>query len=288
MPKPIYKDKFKTNKTKVTRVKKGASAQKKRTKLEVGRVVTKWFWRVVFYIFLPGVFFLGAAYLVVQVDWQVISQKIASKTKKPVKNISIKGQFEYIEKEKVQAIISQALKGDFVDLDLTDLKNNMQASAWIQEVNLKRVWPDALIVEVLEQKPIARWGSKGFINRYGELVMVELHGKLDALPLLSGDEVHSDVMARVYLDMAILLSRYDLKINELHVDDTRAWKLNIANGPELVFGQVDLTGKLQRFLDVYETHLKKHYTMLNRVDLRYENGLAVQWNHLGVTLEQTE
>ena len=48
-------------------------------------------------------------------------------------------------------------------------------------------------------------------------------------------------------------------------------------GLQLLFGRDHLVEKVRRFAVVYEKELKEQIDKIERVDLRYANGLAVAW-----------
>ena len=44
-----------------------------------------------------------------------------------------------------------------------------------------------------------------------------------------------------------------------------------------MFGRDRVMEKLQRFLAMYDLSLNKYLADIKRIDLRYQNGLAVEW-----------
>jgi cell division protein FtsQ len=45
----------------------------------------------------------------------------------------------------------------------------------------------------------------------------------------------------------------------------------------MVFGREQVMAKLQRFLSMYDHALGRYLPDIKRIDLRYQNGLAVHW-----------
>jgi cell division protein FtsQ len=52
----------------------------------------------------------------------------------------------------------------------------------------------------------------------------------------------------------------------------------LAGGTQLDLGGEDFLGRMQRFVRVYRSELAQRWTEVKRVDLRYENGIAVAFN----------
>lgn len=233
-------------------------------------------------IFVKIVLFIGVlpAMLVwgyLTVDWSGLQQKVKGATNRPVENIAIRGEFEYLDKRAIQNAVTHALSGNFVDLDLVELKKKLETDPWVYEANLKRVWPSSLEIDVVEQKAIARWGTEGYLNQYGELVLTPIDDRLNNLPRLVGERALSGEMARTYLDVAVLLSKHGLRIQDLKVDNKGSWEIVLVGDLTIVIGQRDMMGKMNNFLYVFNAQLKPYLHRVKKIDLRYENGLAVGW-----------
>lgn len=254
------------------KVRGATSTTRKQSASEPGRV-RGWIASFAKWMVIPCLAMWGLA----QVDWLSLKYKVQGMANKPLANISIKGEFEFLQKKRIQSVVSDSLDGNFVDLNLVELKSQIEADPWVYDVRLQRVWPDGLVITVIEQKPIARWGGDGFLNQFGELIHVENNKNLSKLPLLYGEERLSNEIAKTYLEMARLLASRGLNLKGLQVDNKRSWELVVDDGILLVLGQEDVIAKLQNFLLVYQQHLVGVKHTIKRVDLRYESGLAVEW-----------
>lgn len=228
---------------------------------------------------------------VMRIDWAGVAQKAGSATHRPVKSVVIEGEFSFISREKMQALLTDRLTGDFVDIDLRDVKSSIEANPWIHSVSIQRIWPDSLKVIINEERPIARWGESGFINREGLLIKAETHDLLNNLPLLSGVESKSVELTQNYLLFTELLSKSDLKVAGIQVDEKYSWEILLDKNIQLKLGQGDIEKKLENFLFVYEKYLKdvnndaalaagNEVKRIKSIDMRYDQGMAVQWETL--------
>jgi cell division protein FtsQ len=61
------------------------------------------------------------------------------------------------------------------------------------------------------------------------------------------------------------------------MDQRRAWTVLFTNEMTLLLGSAESKKRLQRFIDVYQTELADYQDRIEKVDMRYTNGLAVVW-----------
>lgn len=106
----------------------------------------------------------------------------------PVSNVKFQGDVIYVEKDALRAKVDEAIANGFLLLDAAQLRTDLEQLSWVESAVVKRVWPDILIVELVENRPIARWGELALINAEGELFTPETMPALNSLPLLQGDE----------------------------------------------------------------------------------------------------
>jgi cell division protein FtsQ len=75
-----------------------------------------------------------------------------------------------------------------------------------------------------------------------------------------------------------LLRESNLHIAELTCDALMNWALVLSSGTEITIGRDEVMKKVQRFMIVYNQGLRKDFSKVTRIDLRYGNGVAVAWN----------
>ena len=79
----------------------------------------------------------------------------------PVQQISVTGELEHTQREVVQEMIQPSLVGGFLGADLQSIRQQLEGLPWVYEATVRRKWPAALEIHVVEQLPIARWGEAG-------------------------------------------------------------------------------------------------------------------------------
>ena len=221
---------------------------------------------------------LGAAIFVIGLGVAIywISGPVAKVFERPIKSVVVEGDFNFISKTRATELIGNEINGDFLQLDLMQLKNALLNDPWVERVTLNRRWPDTLVVKISEQKPIARWGD-GFLNQRGEIVLIDDASQLSGLPWLQGSEADAPEILQQYQDLSQLLRSRGLEVLALKCDNKKSWRLTIKNHVEIALGRDQVMEKMRRFVTVYDTHLSNVWLDVKAIDLRYTNGVAVRW-----------
>lgn len=220
------------------------------------------------------------------------SEKVFHKLDVPIGVISVKGQFNYVDQGEVQRRVEPLVDGGILSLDLDGIRSQLELHPWIEQATVSRQWPGGLVITVKEEVPIARWGGShfqvkgsgkkgfektGFLNSRGEMLEIPDNSVLAHLPLLQGEVSTERSLMKAYREIAQLLQSSDLKITGLKRDQRGAWWLSLTNGLELVIGRDQVMEKMRRFLVVWTSTLKGKAEQIISVDIRYDNGIAVQW-----------
>jgi len=217
---------------------------------------------------------LGIAYAIF-----VGQSYVSTIVERPVAQINVNGDFTYVSKQQVIDVITPTIDEHFLQLDLAHIKQNLERQAWIDVASVGRRWPNQLDVTIIEQKPIARWSEQGFLNQRGELIKSVVGKELMTLPLLEAQaHTQAEVMAQ-YQNLAALLRSRNLWVAGLVSDEKRAWAVTLNNGLVVNIGRDQVMDKMKRFLRVYDSQLQQRLAEIESVDVRYNNGVAVQWHN---------
>jgi len=208
----------------------------------------------------------------------------------PVAKVEVRGELAFMNKAEIRSIVEDNISGGFFTVDLNHVREIVSQQAWVENVSLRRLWPDALEVFVEERKPIAFWNDDGYISENGHVFKPETIDKKLNLPELDGpDGQHNNVwkfMNVLYKEMSLL----NYTVTSLALDERRAWQLKIeknvgvsdeeiSSGINVRLGRFDTEKRLRRFVRVLpELASKKEFAdnKINVIDMRYPNGFAVQ------------
>lgn len=196
----------------------------------------------------------------------------------PVQRITVTGELEHTQAEAVQDMVQPSLVGGFLGADLQQMRRQLEALPWIYEATVRRKWPNALEISVVEQLPIARWGRNGFLNHEGGIFHSNKSGDWESLPLLTGPEGTAQSLMAKYQRLVEILAPLNLSVAQLSVDERGQMEAVLAQGMELIVGSNDFLGRMHRFAVVYRSELAALKSDVVRVDLRYENGIAVAFS----------
>ncbi|VAX11976.1 Cell division protein FtsQ [hydrothermal vent metagenome] len=201
----------------------------------------------------------------------------------PISKIRVQGVFMHLDENMLRQAVAEKAGQGFFGVDIDAVKQRVEQLPWVAQASVRRIWPDTLGIEVVEQKPLARWAGGGLVNEAGRVFRPVVSSYPSQLPLFSGPENMLATMKKQYRQDNALLTGIGLEIRELRMNSRRALSLHLNNSIELMLGRRQTQARLQRFIIAYKKLLGAHSAEIARVDLRYSNGLSVQWK---TTLKQ--
>ena len=196
----------------------------------------------------------------------------------PVQRVGVTGELEHTQAELVQDMVQPSLAGGFLRADLQHMREQLEGLPWIYRATVRRKWPNALEIHVVEQLPIARWGQDGFLNHEGEIFRSGKSGAWESLPLLQGPEGTAKALMANYQRLVELLAPLGMAVEQLAVDERGQVEAVLAGGIQLVVGGDNFLERMHRFVAIYRTQLAARAGEVERVDLRYESGIAVAFS----------
>lgn len=227
-----------------------------------------WIWRPILLLTLAVIFFtLLISGLRQYVAW----------LDQPVQRVQVDGNTRHIDKQLVARQLAAGLNQPILELDLSALHERLIADPWVSDVQISRQWPPALRVELVEEVPVARWGDHGLLNPEGDIFWPELKPEYQGLPRLSGPSHETLRIMQQFHELNSLFQPHGLRLKGLELESRGAWNLELDNGLQVIAGREDLMQRLKRFIRVYESQLAARISEVERVDIRYTNGVAVRW-----------
>jgi len=205
----------------------------------------------------------------------------------PVSRVQIEGEFRHLQNAQLQAVVAPPAAAGFFVVDVGEIQTRLQALAWVEQVSVRRVWPDELDIDVREQQPVAHWGASSFMNAHAETFTPEQPVALPGLPLLDGPEGHQQRVLDMHGRMQALLKPLQLEVSRLSLTARRAWRLQLSNGLTLEVGRKHPLQRVARFVRVYPAILAAGEGQLTAVDLRYSNGFAAHWQAVDPATKRT-
>jgi cell division protein FtsQ len=198
----------------------------------------------------------------------------------PIQNVKINGVYPHVNHALLQQTILPFTQHGLLTMDASSLRDRLQQLPWVNTVNVQRAWPHTLAITLTEQKPVARFNNQALLSEEGILFTIGTSEVPAGLPLFTAPQGQQALVLQNYQQMAALLKPLALTITVLTVDDRQAWRLQLANGLVLLLGREQPLQRLQRFVAAYpQLVANKAAVTINYIDLRYANGMAVNFKN---------
>lgn len=197
----------------------------------------------------------------------------------PVKHVSVEGDIRHVKREQLVEAVSPYVRGSFLDVDVASIRRAGEKLPWIQQIQVRRIWPDTLHLIVLEHKAVARWNDNSLVNNLGGVFTPAADTIPGGLVQMTGPDGTSELMARRLVDIQQKVDALGLRVTAISMDKRRAWQVDFKDGLHLKLGRADGETRLQRFIDVYRGGLDSFRQQIQAIDMRYTNGLAVVWKN---------
>ena len=195
----------------------------------------------------------------------------------PVRYVRIEGAFQYIAKDKVKQVLMEQVNNGLYNADIQQIQSSVNQLPWIESVRVKRVWPDAIDIRIVEQTPVVRWRGEGLLNLKGEVFVPDNISEFSQLPLVSGPVGNEKKLLEIMRGLEVALNDKQMELLEFRVNERRAWSIKLKNGVEIILGRNDPLSKFQRFLKTVALIGEEQVEKVVVVDLRYSNGYALTW-----------
>ncbi|WPC04282.1 cell division protein FtsQ/DivIB [Pseudomonas benzenivorans] len=215
--------------------------------------------------------------LVLGVGAYELAQRLLPYADRPIAKISVEGDLSYISQQAVQQRIAPFVSASFFSVDLLGMRHELERMPWIASAEVRRVWPDQVLVRLEEQLPIARWGDEALLNNQGQAFAPRELAHYEHLPQLYGPKRAQQQVMQQYQVLSQMLRPMGFSVARLELRERGSWFLSTAQGIELLLGRDHVVEKIRRFSAIYDKALKAQQTNIARIDLRYANGLAVAW-----------
>ncbi|MFB9067900.1 cell division protein FtsQ/DivIB [Pseudofulvimonas gallinarii] len=197
----------------------------------------------------------------------------------PLRHLELKAELRRVSAEQIQRTAMQFTGEGFFALSLTELRDALAKLPWVESVEVRKRWPDTVVVKVLEFQPYAIWDGRALVSRSGRLFEVPGIEALGGLPRLGGPDAGIEAVVAFHAEAVRALESSRLQVAQVHLSDRGSWTVVLDGGAELVLGRHQAMERLQRFADTVDTLMQtRPEHVLRHADLRYPNGYALTWS----------
>ncbi|MDC1356692.1 FtsQ-type POTRA domain-containing protein [Pseudomonadota bacterium] len=195
-----------------------------------------------------------------------------------LKNIEILG-IKNISRETILAIVNAENHSHIFNVNLSNIFNNLSKNDWVKDLNIERVLPNTIKINIKEKKPIGIWQyemSNSLITKYGEIISTENVNKFkNNLPIIHGDYANKN--AQSILKILKTNQVFMKNIWSLTFINNRRWNLHFKQGIIILLPTNDVLAAWNKIIK-----LQKEYNVLNlgltEIDLRNPNKILAKIN----------
>ena len=209
----------------------------------------------------------------------------------PISSVRVEGQLDKAERAAIRHAVAAQLRsgsrrgtrgvrgtqivpGGILSTDLDLLQQAIRDLSWPRHVTVRRLWPDGLVVSVDKEMVVAAWRD-AYLNTEGKVV--QWPGAREDLPIFDCQVSQPRAAMEIYQRLNDATAPVGLRIERLAQNALGEWTVNFSTGIKLILGAERLTQRVARFLVVYERELAQKEDLVEQVDARYANGVAVRW-----------
>jgi len=203
-----------------------------------------------------------------KMDWKWL------KAYPPMEYVRVEGALWYLDAEEFHRALLSLVDTGWFAVDTKKVEKSALEFPWVERVQVNRVWPDALVIRIWEQQPIARWGEDSLLNIRGEGFSPSNVASFTFLPQLIGPHGQEQTMLSQLRMLNSKLVAPASRVVWLRLSKRLAWTARLENGLEIEFGKQDPPAALDRLLTLLPRLGAERLETLRKVDLRYPNGFV--------------
>ena len=202
-----------------------------------------------------------------------------------IERIHIHGNSARVDAQTVERTAWLALIGNYFTADLEEIENALVHLPGVYQAAVRRHWPDTLEISITEAGAIALWyATDGSALESRDYVNLPPDSNITLQPVLRSPTADRHTVIDAFLDLVSSLALLDLEVKKLSIDEAGNWmvvlqsaSLQIPVELEIVVGRGNPVRKVDQFVAVFDSVLQGRLPDIERVDMRYDGGFAVQW-----------
>lgn len=209
----------------------------------------------------------------------VVAKQLARPDLLPITELRLVGEFKNVAAIDVKNVFELYRSGNFLTLDVNRMHAAVSALPWVRSAWVDRIWPNVVQVRIKEQKAFAVWDNQKLMNDEAQ-IFADLKGfNANGLPVFTAPEGSEKQMLAHYQKISGKLAQQNLVASRMKLDARGSLSLTLNNGLAILVGRGNIDKRIDRFLNVYAKKFQLEEDKIAIVDMRYTNGLAVEWKN---------
>ncbi len=177
-------------------------------------------------------------------------------------------------------IVSEIVTRHPFRIDTADIARALEAELrWAREVRVRYRWPDTIEVSIDREAIAARWRGGAFVTASGKIIRDFVgteQPNVMGLAVLDAADQDARTAVEVYRSVRDLAQPVT-GISRVSAQKHGDWLITLDGGLEVIVHQDSMREEFNRFLAVFDRHLKDEVGRIVLVDARYDSGVAVRW-----------
>lgn len=150
-----------------------------------------------------------------------------------IRAVELTGEIDHISSVHFRRALGNTTNGTFFNINLDAIREAALRAPWVKAVNVRRVWPDKINIEIKEYKALALWEDGRLVSVDGELFAAnpEEADNPMALPEFFGPSEMVQEVTRRYkrFNKMLQVVMPKARVTEVSVNDRNSWALAIAS-----------------------------------------------------------
>ncbi len=200
--------------------------------------------------------------------FSIINQKITE--------VQYLNEINRVSLDDLSAISSKIYNKGFLQIGLSQLKEEIETFNWVKSASLERRWPNQINIYIEEEQIIGRWNSESIMNSKGTLFILNQQTLPNGLVEFYGPDGQEEIVFEKYLSFKEELAIRGILIEQVMLDFKGSWSITIRPDITIRFGKENITERFDRFLMIWDESLLDNLTVIEYIDLRYTEGFSVK------------
>ncbi|GMU42538.1 MAG: FtsQ-type POTRA domain-containing protein [Xanthomonadales bacterium] len=195
----------------------------------------------------------------------------------PFRWVDVSAPFQRVSDQQIRAALAPAAARGFLFVDLAEVRARVLALPWVAQAEVRKVWPDTLVISVREREVLGRLGSERLVDVNGHVFAARGAGDTRGLPLLVADPAQMPQLVGYFR-----VAQHDIEALGRHIVAARlsprgALELTLADGLAVQLGSREQLPRWRRFIASLPRLAAQDPRPIVAVDLRYTHGYAVRY-----------
>ena len=201
-----------------------------------------------------------------------ISQNQFTINKFEIKEIKIENN-KILEDQELIKIFSFFYNKNIIYLNSIELKKNLYQSSFIEKIEIKKVFPDKLVIKVFEKEPIAilidKHQKKYYLGKKTDLIEFRKISKYENLPIVNGEPKN---FKKLFNDLIKINFPID-QITSYRYFEANRWNIEMVDKKILKLPEKNFIKSLTNFMNIKD---KSNFEKYKIFDYRLNNQLILK------------